>query len=59
MTDEEKALFRGLYEALRATNVSLSAAITEIDILKRRITQLEAAKFRCEAPWLPPAEKMN
>lgn len=73
MTDEEKELFRVLHVALNATNVALSASIAELDVLKvrmaemehweylhdERITLLEAAQFRGEHPFLPPAEKMN
>ena len=73
MTPEEKELFRGLHVALNATNVALSAAIAEIDVLKvrmdeaehqewrndERITLLEAARFRGEHPFLPAKEKMN
>ena len=73
MDPEVEAVIRRYAEALNATNVALKAAIMELDSLKvrmdlvehheyrndERITILEAKKFREEAPWLPPAEKMN
>ena len=67
------AVIRRYAEALNATNVALKAAIAELDSLKvrmdcvehheyrnaERVTILEAARFRAEAQFLPPAEKMN
>lgn len=71
--DEIKRALEGLFAALNATNAALSATVREQEEhamrLKEledweyrndgRITLLEAAKFRAEAPFLPPAEKMN
>ena len=68
-----KELNQKLFSALNATNQALTAAIGELDTLKalvaeldhqewrndERITQLEVAKFRGEAPFLPAPEKMN
>lgn len=62
-----------LFAALNATNAALNATITEQERLKElvmeldkqewrndeRITNLEVAQLRGEAPFLPPAEKMN
>ena len=73
MDPEIAAVIRQYAEALNATNVALKAAIAELDQLKvrmdcvehheyrndERVTILEAARFRAEAPFLPPAEKMN
>ena len=73
MDSEVAAVIRQYAEALNATNVALKAAIAELDQLKvrmdcvehheyrndERVTILEAKQFRTEAPWLPPAEKMN
>lgn len=74
MTDDEiKRALTGLYEALRATNVALDATVrvqeehghrlSELEGWEyrndERITSLEVAKFRHEAPFLPPPEKLN
>ena len=73
LDDDTKQAFAKLFAALNATNQALTAAISEIDQLKalvaeldhqewrndERITQLEVAKFRGEAPFLPAPEKMN
>lgn len=73
MDPEVAAVIRQYAEALNATNVALKAAIQELDSLKvrmdlvehheyrnaERVTILEAARFRAEAQFLPPAEKMN
>lgn len=73
MDDDTRQAFSKLFAALNATNAALNAAITEQERLKElvmeldkqewrndeRITNLEVAQLRGEAPFLPPAEKMN